>query len=101
MKSLTKAVIASFLTCIIYAIVAVVLQVKGIMLSDTLTQYFFITFGVEFAATASIKIAKSIISGREIDDRIKKSKENNLPIEKSDLKKSDDNDYDDGGTFYG
>ena len=101
MKSLTKAVIASFLICIGYTVTAVVLAVRGVYLPDTLTQYFFITFGVEFAATASIKITKSIIAGKDTDERIRRAKENNLPVEKSDLRPSDDTDYDTGGTYYG
>jgi hypothetical protein len=102
MKSLTKAVIASFLICIGYTVTAVVLAVRGVYLPDTLTQYFFITFGVEFAATASIKIAKSIISGRETDERIRRIKEENLEVDKKDIAPKD-NDYTDyeGGQFYG
>lgn len=101
MKSLSKAVIASFLICIAYTVTALVMTVKGYELSDTLTQYFFLTFGIEFAATASIKIAKTIIKSKETDERIDKLKQNNLPVEKADLKDSTDNDYDytDGGVY--
>lgn len=103
MKSLSRAVIAAFTICIAYTITAVVLAVKGIYLPDTLTQYFFITFGVEFAATASIKIAKSVISGKETKDKIERLKENNLPVEKTDVTQKNSNDYDDynGGQYYG
>ena len=102
MKSLTKAVIASFVICIGYTVTAVILSVRGVYLPDTLTQYFFITFGVEFAATASIKIAKSVIAGRETDERIERIKAENLEVEKKDIAPKD-NDYTDyeGGQFYG
>lgn len=101
MKSLSKAVIASFLICIAYTITALIFTVKGYEISETLTQYFFLTFGIEFAATASIKIAKTVIKSKETDERIEKLKQNNLPVEKADLKNSADNDYDysDGGVY--
>lgn len=102
MKSLSRAVIAAFTICIAYTITAVILAVKGIYLPDTLTQYFFITFGVEFAATASIKIAKSVISGKETKDKIERLKQENLPVEKADVTQKGDNDFDDyGGQYYG
>lgn len=103
MKGLTRAVIASFVICIGYTVTAVVLAVRGVYLPDTLTQYFFITFGVEFAATASIKIAKSIIAGRDTDERIRRAKENNLAIDKKDIAPNTDTDFTDyeGGQFYG
>ena len=87
--NLTKAVIVSFGACILFTIISIILEICGITLSDTLTQYFFLTFGVEFAATASIKITKHRI----------KVKEKELGI------KTEDNDYDydeyGGGHFYG
>ena len=102
MKSLSRAVIASFVICIGYTITALILSVKGYQISDTLTQYFFMTFGIEFACTASIKIAKSIIKSKETDETITRLKENNLPIEKADIKQSDNEfDYDDNGGIYG
>ena len=102
MKSLSKAVIASFLICIAYTITALIFTVKGYEISETLTQYFFLTFGIEFAATASIKIAKTIIKSKETDERIDKLKQNNLPVEKTDLKDGTETDYDyDGGQIYG
>lgn len=102
MKSLSRAVIASFLICIAYTITALIFTVKGYEISETLTQYFFLTFGIEFAATASIKIAKTIIKSKETDERIDKLKQNNLTVEKSDLKDETETDYDyDGGNIYG
>ena len=102
MKSLSRAVIASFLICIAYTVTALIFTVKGYEISDTLTQYFFLTFGIEFAATASIKIAKTVIKSKETQERIDRLKENNLPVEKADLKDSDnDYDYDGGNTYYG
>ena len=102
MKSLSRAVIASFLICIAYTITALIFTVKGYEISDTLTQYFFLTFGVEFAATASIKIAKTVIKSKEKDEQIDRLKENNLPVDKADLKDSDDDfDYTNGGSYYG
>lgn len=102
MKSLSRAVIASFLICIAYTITALVMTVKGYEISDTLTQYFFLTFGVEFAATASIKIAKTVIKSKEKDEQIDRLKRENLPIDKADLKDSDtDYDYDGGTQYYG
>ena len=102
MKSLSRAVIASFLICIFFTITHVILTVKGYEISDTLTQYFFLTFGIEFAATASIKIAKTVIKSKETQEKIDRLKENGLPVEKADLKDSDnDYDYDGGNTFYG
>lgn len=101
MKSLSRAVIAAFSVCIIYTITAVILAIKNIYLPDTLTQYFFMTFGIEFAAAASIKIAKSVVKSKETDDKIKRIKDNNLGVEKKDLSQSD-NDYDySGGEYYG
>ena len=102
MKSLSRAVIASFLICIAYTVTALIFTVKGYEISETLTQYFFLTFGIEFAATASIKIAKTVIKSRETDERIERIKENNLDVEKTDITQSDNEyDYDSGGEYYG
>ena len=102
MKGLTVAVIASFVSCIFFTIVSVILSCKGIMLSDTLIQYFFLTFGIELGATAAIKITKSIIAGKETDDKIKRLKENNLEIDKKVITTTSNNIYDDdSGGYYG
>lgn len=102
MKSLSRAVIASFTVCIIYTVTAVILEIRGVQLSDTLTQYFFLTFGIEFAAAAGIKIAKTVIKNKEMQERIQTLKDEGLPVEKTDLKDgSEDYDYTNGGSYYG
>lgn len=88
LDNLSKAVIASFAACIIFTITSIILEIKGITLSDTLTQYFFLTFGVEFAATAAIKITKHKI----------KVKEKELGIKPENI---EDFDEYEGGHFYG
>lgn len=93
MKGLTRAVLASFVMCAIYAAVAIALTVKGYELSDTLTQYFYLTFGIEFGASAAIKIAKHITKDVETERRIRRIKREGLPLEKADLKEKTDNTY--------
>ena len=95
MKGLTKAVIASFVMCAIYAAVAIALTVKGYEVNDTLTQYFYLTFGIEFGAAAAIKIAKHITKETETERRIRRIKREGLPVEKADLKEKTGNTYED------
>lgn len=99
-KTLTWFVISDFIICILFAIVVLVYNYKGIEVSDALIQYFYTFFGLEFGATAAIKISKSVIANKEVEERIKKAKENNLPVEKADLKPTDDIDYN-TGEYYG
>ena len=102
MNFLKISVISSFIACLIFTVVCLVMNWLGHDVSDTLIQWFFTVFGVEFAATAAIKITKHTIKKKEIEDRLDKIKENNLEVEKSDLNQSDDNDYTyEGDEYYG
>lgn len=93
MKFLTLSVIISLILCVLFTGVVIALECMGIEVSDTLIQYFFTVFGVEFAATAAIKISKHTIEKQKVKDRIEQIKSNNLPLEKEDLKTSDNDDY--------
>ena len=93
MKFLTLSVIISLILCVLFTGVVIALECMGIEVSDTLIQYFFTVFGVEFAATAAIKISKHTIEKQKVKDRVEQIKENNLPLEKEDLKTSDNDDY--------
>lgn len=93
MKFLTLSVIVSLILCVLFTGVVIVLECMGVEVSDTLIQYFFTVFGVEFAATAAIKISKHTIEKQKVKDRVEQIKENNLPLEKEDLKTSDNDDY--------
>ena len=93
MKFLTVSVILSFLACIAFTVVCLVMTRNGYEVSDSLIQWFFTTFGVEFAAAAAIRISKHRIQEVEIDEKINRIKENGLEVSKSDLKASSDNDY--------
>lgn len=107
MKFLTVSVIASLILCVLFTITVLILNCMGIEVSDTLIQYFFTVFGIEFSATAAIKISKHIVDRQKVKDKIDLLKENNLEIEKSDLS-TDENSYDDtvyydtgDDTYYG
>lgn len=93
MKFLTLSVIISLILCVLFTGVVIALECMGVEVSDTLIQYFFTVFGVEFAATAAIKISKHTIEKQKVKDRLEQIKENNLPLEKEDLKTSDNDDY--------
>lgn len=93
MKFLTLSVIISLILCVLFTGVVIALECMGVEVSDTLIQYFFTVFGVEFAATAAIKISKHTIEKQKVKDRVEQIKENNLPLEKEDLKTSDNDDY--------
>ena len=98
MKFLTVSVILSFLACIAFTVVCLVMTRNGYEVSDSLIQWFFTTFGVEFAAAAAIRISKHRIQQTEIDEKLNRIKENGLEVSKSDLKPNDNdyyyNDYD-------
>jgi hypothetical protein len=91
MKFLTLSVILSFAACLVFAAVCLILNCLGYTVSDTLIEWFFKVFGVEFAAAAAIKISNHIIKKDEIKDRIRNIKENNLEVEKKDLTPSNQN----------
>lgn len=96
MKFLTGAVIASFIACLVFTVVVIVLSCFGYAVPDTLIQYFFMAFGLEFGAAAAIKISKHQIKKAEVKERIGMIKENNLELDKTDLKNSSTSDgYDD------
>lgn len=103
MKFLTISVIASFAACLIFTAVCFAFVVRGYAVPDTLIECFFRVFGVEFAATAAIKITKQIIKRAEREDKIETLKENDIPITREDVavSDSDDDDYYDSGTVYG
>ncbi len=86
MKFLTVAVIASFIVCLIFAAVCIVLGVFGYEVSDTLIRCFFSVFGVEFGAAAAIKISKHQIKKQEVKLGLENMKENDLEITKEDVK---------------
>lgn len=100
-KTLTWFVITDFLICITFTVVVLVFNHKGIEVSDTLIQYFFTFFGLEFGATAAIKITKSVVKAKERSDLVKDIKDNNLEVEKQDITKTE-NEYDySEGEYYG
>lgn len=102
MKFLTVSVVLSFAACIVFTAVCLVLGCLGYEVSDTLIQYFFIVFGVEFASAAAIQIFKYKIKKQETKDNIDNLKENDLPVEHDDvIGKSPEDDYYDSGTVYG
>lgn len=102
MHFLTISVTASFAVCLAFAVVVVVCNCRGIEISDTLIQWFFTMFGVEFAATAAIKISKHTIRKQEIKEKIENIKREGLTVDKKDLDQKsgyeygDYDDYDDG-----
>lgn len=101
MNFLTVSVVLSFVSCLLFTVVVIILGANDIYVSDTLIQYFFMTFGLELGASAAIKITKHFIKKQEIEDKIKNIKENNLTLEKKDLENSgDDNEFEDG-IYYG
>ncbi len=93
MKFLTLSVIISLILCVLFTGVVIALECVGIEVSDTLIQYFFTVFGVEFAATAAIKISKHTIEKQKVKDKIEQIKENNLTVEKEDLRQDSSDDY--------
>ena len=99
MKFLTLSVIISLILCVLFTGVVIALECMGIEVSDTLIQYFFTVFGVEFAATAAIKISKHTIEKQKVKDRVENIKNNGLKVEKVDLKTDDTIDYSD--EYYG
>lgn len=101
MKFLTVSVVFSFFSCIAFTVAVIVLETHDVMISDTLIQYFFMTFGLEFGASAAIKIAKYITKKQEVKDKVENIVNNNLPIDKNDLDSSNDDDDFDDGTYYG
>lgn len=94
MKFLTLSVIASFLVCLIFGTVCIVLGVLGYEVSDTLIRCFFSVFGLEFGAAAAIKISKHQIKKQEVKFGIENMKENNLEITKDDVKIKNTNEFD-------
>lgn len=104
MGFLTLSVCSCFVVLIVYAIVVLVFNFNGIEVSDTLTQYLFTVFGVEFAAAAAIQITKYRIKKNTRDDNVEQLKKNNIPPEKGDVTVTDPGEYDEsdyGGFTYG
>ena len=99
MNFLKVSVVLSFVSCLAFAVVCIVLNYMGIDISDTLIEWFFKVFGVEFAATASIQIVKYSIKKAQVKDKLSLIKENGLEVEKKDLEVSKSNDYDEYGYF--
>lgn len=102
MNFLKVSVALALLACLIFTVVVLIMNERGVEVSDTLIQWFFTVFGVEFASTAAIKIAKYRIKKQETEDKIETLKQNDLPIDKTDIgsPESDEYEYDDN-TFYG
>lgn len=98
MKFLTVSVVLSFFVCVVFTVVVIVCNCLAIEISDTLIQWFFTVFGVEFAAAAAIKISKHTIERQKIKERVQMIKDEGLEVEKSDLSESPDNEmyYDTG-----
>ncbi|MBO7462051.1 MAG: hypothetical protein J6T96_05600 [Bacteroidales bacterium] len=96
MKFLTAAVVVSFVACLIFTAVCIILNCVGYEVSDTLIQWFFTVFGVEFAASAAIKISKHTIKKQEIKEKVENILSNNLELDKNDLNNnSSSNGFDD------
>lgn len=101
MKFLTASVVASFIVCIIFTIVVLVMGAFDIMVSDTLIQYFFMTFGLELGASAAIKITKHVVKKKELEEKINNIKSNGFDLDKNDLNSSDEDDTFDDDVYYG
>lgn len=100
-RFLKLTVFTALSVCLVFTVVVLVVSCRGISVPDVLIQYFFITFGVELAATAAIKIAENALKKKEVDDRITSLKENNITPERADFKAEESYDYYDGGNTYG
>ncbi len=105
MNFLKASVILSFIACLTFTVVCLVMNRFGYEVSDTLIQWFFTVFGVEFAAAAAIRITKYQIKKQEQKDYLESLKANNFDIEKSDIVSTDSNSYDyndyNGDDYYG
>ena len=99
MNFLKASIILSFASCLIFAGVCIVLNCLGIEVSDTLIEWFFKVFGVEFAAAAAVRMSKYIIEKQKVKDKVALIKENNLEVEKEDLETSKSDQYTEYG-FY-
>ena len=53
-------VVLAFLLVILYTVTNIIIQVKGVSLSDTLTEWVFKFFGLELIALSGIKVSKHI-----------------------------------------
>ena len=80
MNFLKVLVLASFMVCLLFTAITIVLCCIGIVLPDTLIQSFFTVFGGELGAAALIKIAKYITNDTTIADRLRRKKENKVPL---------------------
>lgn len=101
MNFLTGSVIFSLVSCLIFTVVVIILSAFGVMIPDTLIQYFFITFGTELGCAALIKIANHLIKKQEVKDKINLLKQNDLPIEKKDITNDEDSEEFEDGIYYG
>ena len=54
----TILVVIAFLLCIIYTSISLIMLSKGVVISDTLTEWVFKFFGIELIALSGIKISK-------------------------------------------
>lgn len=93
MKFLSLCVAISLILCVLFTITVLLFSANDLLVPDVLIQYFFTVFGIELGASALIKIAKYVINRKEISDKLKNIKANDLEVDKQDLKTSND-DYD-------
>lgn len=78
---LSVMVILSLLACMIYGVVAILFQYfTGDELSPTLTENWYLVFGVEIAGTTLIYITKRITSIWRVEDKLKLKKEYEIEI---------------------
>jgi hypothetical protein len=93
MKFLTISVILSFLACIAFTVVCLVMTRNGYEVSDSLIQWFFTVFGVEFATAGAIQIVKYRVKKQEVQDYIEELKQNGFELTKTDFKTKNNDDY--------
>ena len=93
MKFLTVSVILSFIACLGFTTVCIILSCLGYTVSDTLIQWFFTVFGVEFATAGAIQIVKYRVKKQEVQDYIEELKQNGFELSKTDFKAKNNDDY--------
>ncbi|CDC08778.1 unknown [Clostridium sp. CAG:413] len=95
MKFLKRTVVLALIACLLFTVVIIALSVCGVVVPDTLIQYFFIVFGTELAATSFIKIADTVVKRAAVKTKIEDMKKDGITPERSDYKvDSDINSYD-------
>lgn len=106
MSFLKRIVILSIVSCLVFSAIGIILTCFGVILPDTLIDGFYDVFGKELGALALLQIAKYIIKDLIIDNKLRRKKENGVPLESSDFEAESGStygyeDYYDGGEISG